>query len=270
MKLADMHSHTTLCKHAVGRPEEYLESAQKAGLAYFGISDHFPYPSNYDVDFRMFQNQFSQYREIVRSMQKKAEGSGVQVLYGTEFDYLPGQMDEGMRLLNSEPFDYLLGSIHELDGFGYDDPGNRDKWETIGGVDKLFNRYADLLLEFISKHDFQILAHPDLPKKFIFWPEDEKKFYGKMRLVFEAAGKKGMALEINTAGLRKDVREIYPKPELVKMAREFVMFVAFGADSHHPSEVAYAFPQAVELAKSAGYKAAVAFVARQPVELPFD
>ena len=35
---ADLHTHTALCKHASGTPEEYLAAAQDAGLAYWGVS----------------------------------------------------------------------------------------------------------------------------------------------------------------------------------------------------------------------------------------
>ena len=53
---ADLHTHTALCKHASGTPEEYLAAAQNAGLAYWGVSDHFPAPAGYDAEFRMAQD----------------------------------------------------------------------------------------------------------------------------------------------------------------------------------------------------------------------
>ena len=62
---ADLHTHTALCKHASGTPEEYLAAAQKARLAYWGVSDHFPAPAGYDAEFRMAPDDLPCYFGIV-------------------------------------------------------------------------------------------------------------------------------------------------------------------------------------------------------------
>ena len=53
IRRADLHTPPALCKHASGAPEEYLAAALKAGLAFWGVSDHFPAPAGYDAAFRM-------------------------------------------------------------------------------------------------------------------------------------------------------------------------------------------------------------------------
>jgi len=39
---ADYHTHTPLCKHAEGEPEEYVDFAIARGVTEYGISDHAP------------------------------------------------------------------------------------------------------------------------------------------------------------------------------------------------------------------------------------
>ncbi|MBR3506284.1 MAG: PHP domain-containing protein, partial [Lentisphaeria bacterium] len=65
---ADLHTHTALCKHASGTPEEYLAAARKAGLAYWGVSDHFPAPAGYDAAFRMAPDDLPRYFGILDSL----------------------------------------------------------------------------------------------------------------------------------------------------------------------------------------------------------
>lgn len=271
MKLADLHSHTALCNHAAGTPLEYFRAAERCGLSYLGVSDHAPWPSGYDSQWRMRADQFPEYRSIVRDLQQYARDSGspVEVLYGLEADWVPGRMDEVQRGINGEPFDYLIGSVHVIDGFPFDDPAFKPQWRQLG-VDHLWERYTELLLELVNHFDFQILAHPDLPKKFGYYHSNPKEIESRMKEVFRRAAEKGIALELNTAGLRKDAKEIYPSLSLVRCAFESGMSLTLGGDSHVPEEVGWAFPQALELAKAAGYRSACAFRAKQRLELSFD
>ena len=52
---ANFHTHTYLCRHASGEPEEYVKTAIKNGLKVLGFSDHVPYPftNGYHSGFRM-------------------------------------------------------------------------------------------------------------------------------------------------------------------------------------------------------------------------
>ena len=218
MKLADLHTHTKLCNHASGEPEEYLRNAIAKGLAFLGVSDHIPYPSGYDSQWRMTAAQFPLYRSIVRHLQNLAEPDPIEVLYGIELDYVPGRMKEVYNAIQNEPFDYRIGSIHYTD-FAFDDPEMIPGWRERG-ADAVWNDYADRMCAFVDSCSFEIMAHPDLPKKFHLYPADPNYFIRHMHDAFEIAAGKGIALEINTAGLRQPAREFYPSLELLKAARE--------------------------------------------------
>jgi len=262
MMFSDYHIHTFLCRHAKGKPEEYLSAAEEHGLSEMGFSDHCPWPSGYDEQFRMSADQYSQYRKIVQDL--KNSSKKVKVRYGIEIDWAPGKMDELSGNIRNEDFDYIIGSVHHIDGFAFDNPDFASKWKEQDFVDRIWDRYAENLLEFVEAGGFDIIGHPDLPKKFGYFPSSYKGFLEKMDQMLAEAGKKNMALEVNTSGLRKPVGEIYPSPEFLKLARSHRVMITFGSDAHAPSEIAYRFDFASDFVKSCGYTETAFFEKRIP------
>ena len=266
---ADLHTHTALCRHASGAPEEYLAAARKAGLAFWGVSDHFPAPAGYDAAFRMAPAELPQYFDILDSLRAAVSGTDLQVLAAAEFDYVPGRMNEVFAAL--APFrsqlDYLIGSVHYVGDFAFDDPDKLDDWPRYG-VDAVWDDYLADLLAFVELGGFNVMAHSDLPKKFGFRHSDPESVLRRMTIIYECAAAKGICLELNTAGLRVAAEEIYPAPDLLRAAFRAGMKITLGSDAHKPEHVAYAFDRAAELARSIGWTTHTAFVRGEVVELP--
>ncbi len=269
--IADLHTHTCLCKHAEGRPEEYLKSAVSKGIAWYGISDHAPWPHGYDTKYRMTAAEFPEYLKIVERMKQLAEGTGTTVLCGIETDFVRGKMDECLAALNQHrnKFDYILGSVHYTADFAFDDPELIHVWNMPGKPEEVWKIYLKCLLDLVKTGSFDIMAHADLPKKFgHFHPFDA--FYRKSyEEIFEAAAEKGIALEINTSGLFVPAKEAYPSLELLKMAHAHGLALTYGSDSHAPGNLGRAFDAAVELARAAGYGCFSAFRNHRRFDVPF-
>ena len=95
------------------------------------------------------------------------------------------------------------------------------------------------------------MGHADLAKKFCFIPkQDCTALFSRF---LDACAKTGTAIELNTAGLRKDCKEIYPSRTILQLARETKVAITFGSDAHAPGEVGLDFGQAVQLARDVGY-----------------
>ncbi|OGV40196.1 MAG: hypothetical protein A2X48_20570 [Lentisphaerae bacterium GWF2_49_21] len=262
----DYHVHTYLCKHASGRPEEYVKAAIRSGISEIGFSDHCPWPLGFDSKYRMTSRQFPAYRKLISGLKK--EFPKITVRYGLEVDWVPGRMDEVFKNLKDEKFDYLIGSVHYTDEFPFDNPDFADKWNEKEFIVKVWNRYFEILLEMAESGKFNIIGHFDLPKKFGYYPSDMTKIRNSISKVFKAAAKNRMAIEINTSGLRKPVKEAYPSLEILKMAKKAGLMLALGSDSHSPGEIAANFADAVKLAKSAGYSKLCTFNQRKPKLVP--
>lgn len=270
MKIADIHTHTALCKHAEGEPEEYLAAALALGESYYGVADHCPFPAGFEPEWRMDESEFPQYRRIIRDLRAKAAGTGLSVLYGMEMDWAPGRRAEVEAKLAAEPLDYIIGSIHCVDGFCFDDPDKRSLWDEPGMAEKIWRGYVRDLKTYVSEWDFQILGHPDLPKKFRHKPVQTPEFERAFREIFGIMKERGIALEINVAGLHNAVAEIYPSQRLLALAKESGLTLTYGSDAHSPAMVGRDFSAAVAWAKQAGFNAFSVFVQKRQILLPFD
>lgn len=258
--LPDYHIHTPLCKHAMGAPSEYKAQAARQGMPELCFADHAPAPDGYDAAYRMEPAEFPEYRRMIAAEQNRHPP---QVGFGIEADYYPAGVAFLSAWLPRQSFDLVLGSVHYIEGWAFDDPDNRLAWETAG-VAEVWRKYFTLVGEMADTRLFDVVAHLDLPKKFGFRPA-EHAVREMAAPALDRIREAGMAVEINTAGLRKPAQEIYPAPFLLAMARDRGIPICFGSDAHAPAEVGYAFDAALRLARAAGYQSAVRYRARRQI-----
>ena len=252
MALIDHHTHTWLCKHASGRPEEYMAAAVAAGLDGIGVADHFPWPAGYDEKHRMAPEEFPTYKNIVEDLRSKAP-SGMNILFAAEADWVPGHMDETLDVLEKERFDYVIGSIHFVDDLPFDHPDYKAVWFAEGRPAFIWRRYYELMRDMVASGKFDVIGHFDLPKKFGIRPPPEAETDVLVDDIIAMAADLGVAVEINTSGLRKPVGEMYPSIDILRRIAKLGMVVVLGSDAHAPEEVAMDFGKAVEIAREAGF-----------------
>src|SRR5689334_1593368 len=182
---ADYLMHTPLCRHATGEPVDYARQAVAIGLTEIGFSDHSPMRQDDFDNWRMRFDQLDEYVENVRRAQKDVPQLTIRL--ALEVDYLPGGEDWIRELAARHPWDYLIWSV-----------------------------YFDRLTMAANTGFFEIIGHADLPKKFGHRPtRDCTPLYEKF---LAAVRQHNCALDVNTSGLRKDCKEIYPNPRLLQLA----------------------------------------------------
>ncbi|MDE3068322.1 MAG: histidinol-phosphatase HisJ family protein [Verrucomicrobiota bacterium] len=255
----DYHLHTPLCRHATGAPAEYARRAVELGFQEIGFSDHSPMPRDDFDNWRMRLDQLDEYVETVRRVQR--DFPRLTVRLALEVDYLPGGEDWIRDLAARHPWDYFIGSVHYVsDDWAIDDPQKLSEWNNRDARE-VWTLYFERLTRAAETGLFEIIGHADLPKKFGHRPsQDCAPLY---ETFLEAARKHGCALDINTAGLRKDCREIYPSREILRLAFQTGVAITFGSDAHAPEEVGMNFAEAVQLARGVGYTHCLRFAKRQ-------
>lgn len=250
--LADYHVHTPLCRHAAGEPMEYVRVAQARGLAQIGFSDHCPMdgPEPFD-DWRMLRSELPRYVEMI--LDARSQAAPYPVRLGLECDFIAGREDWIEQLAGLAPWDYLIGSVHYLaPGWDVDNPKHISRFEAApGAVEDIWTLYWREFGRCARSGLFDILAHPDLVKKFGHRPSgDLRRFYEP---AIEAIVAGGSAIELSTAGLRKPVGELYPAPDFLALACAAGIPIVISSDAHAPEEAGADFELAMKAANVAGY-----------------
>jgi len=236
--LADYHIHTLLCKHAEGEFEDYIEYALRTGLMEIGFSDHLPLPNNIDYKHRMHQNQLKN-KYLDRLIKLKDEYKDkITIKIGGEADYYPGTERYIEKIIKKYPFDYIIGSVHFLNDWAFDcnKDMNRFHKKNLRGI---YTAYFKQISNMVKTGLFDIIGHFDLIKKFGFKPQNGYADIVSGILADIKVSK--MAVEINTAGLRKPVNEIYPSKDIILMLSEYNIPFTLGSDAHKPEQVGYDF-----------------------------
>ena len=244
--LFDSHLHTPLCGHATGSPREYAQAALEAGLAGVCFTDHMPMPAWYDAPWRMRLDQLAEYVDTVREVQAEYSGR-LTVRLGLEADFHPGTERFVERVLGAHDWDYVIGSIHYIGAWGFDNPEFVAEYEDRD-PGELYAQYAALVEGAARSSLFDSIGHLDLPKKFGHRaPHDSA-----LLRALDGVAEHGLALDFNTAGWRKPVAEAYPSPALTRAAAERGIPFVLGSDAHKPEEVGFRFGDALAQIGEAG------------------
>ena len=255
--MIDLHLHTSRCGHATGTIAQYIEAARHRGVATMCFTDHLPLPAPYPGHYAMGAEELLSYVADVRAAALvSAAVGGPEVLCGVEADWLPGATGYVADALAAHDFDLVLGSVHFLGDWAFDDPdliARYDSWHA----DDLWQAYFAEVGRAASSGLYDVIAHADLVKKFGSRPTaDPFEWYEQAALSLQESG---CAIEVNSAGLRKPVRQIYPSPELLAACRRRGVPATMGSDAHSPGEVGEGLTAARELLLQSGYSSVLVF-----------
>ncbi len=263
----DYHMHTPRCHHAQGDVTSYAEAALAAGLTEIGISDHAPMPPGFEDDWRMDMAELDDYRDEVLAARQAFAGR-LEIRLGLEADYRPGSEAAVADMIASRDWDYVIGSVHYIEGWDFDNPDKLREWDGRD-LEQAWCDYFALVARSAETGLFDIIGHPDLIKKFGHRPpRNNPRVADAMEAMLQAVKRAGCALEISSAGLRKPVGEIYPHPRIIRRAAELGIPFAFGSDAHRPEDVGHAMDDCLQLLLECGIHEVCAFARRQRRMVP--
>ena len=222
--IANYHTHTPRCHHAVGSEREYVEKGIEAGLELLGFSDHGPYifGEGYSSHFRMTLEEFPEYVRTVLNLRKAYAGK-IEIPLGLELEYYPKHVRELLTRIKDYPVDYLILGQHftcnEYDGTysGY-----------VTADANVLEAYCDQSIDAMQTGLYTYFAHPDL----INYRGDSKLYRRQMARICREAKQCGIPLEYNLLGLREDRH--YPNIRFWELVAEEGCDVILGRDAHDP------------------------------------
>lgn len=267
--VGDYHMHLETdqdrppCPYEAWRIMEYVDRAERCGIPEIGVSEHsFRFAAFSDSMASLVADEVPQDPAVRRWLGAEfredlgryadavlqARAGGMPVRLGIEVDYVPGAEEPIARALAAIPWDYVIGSVHFVGGRCIDcDPSIG--WPAMD-VDEVWARYYETMAMAARSRLFDVISHPDLPKKFGMRPRQfpQEAFDTFLREARES----GTAVEVNTAGLRKPAREVYPAVALLRRMVEAGLDVHMGSDAHEPGEVGAGFGEGLALLRQVG------------------
>jgi histidinol-phosphatase (PHP family) len=252
--------------YSADRAEDYVEQARRVGVDEIGFTEHvFHFRQTRDLwEIPFFLDFCTDDLDDYVGAVEEAKRRGLPVKAGLEVDYFPGIEAQLAELLAPYPWDYLLGSVHFVDGFAVDGrPGLVDKLPA----GEAWRRYFVWLRNAARSGLFDVLSHPDLVKIYGVRASEEEMHYLHVETA-DAIEAAGVCVEVSAAGLHAPVAEIYPAPSLLEACHERSVPITFASDAHEPKDVGRDFDQVLALARKAGYETVTVFEARHRRQEP--
>ena len=225
--IANYHTHTPRCGHAIGSEEEYVRYALEAGMQILGFSDHtpYPFPQGHYSSFRMKPHELSEYADSIRKLRQTYEGQ-ITIPLGVEVEYYPKFFPELVKILRDQGIEYMLLGQHFL-------------WNEVEGIGSigptadvsLLQQYCNQTIEAMHTGLFTYFAHPDLMN----FKGDAKIYRAEIRRLCQAAKSCNVPMEVNILGIREGRH--YPNIRFWEVAAEETCPVILGVDAHQPQNL---------------------------------
>ncbi len=259
----DYHVHTTYSDGS-GTASECVEQAIAAGLCEIGIADHLSavQPTPWDSASIPFA-ELDRYVAEVRGV--AARYGEITVLLGVEADYVPEHEAELAKLLSAYPFDYVVGGVHVIDGFDFDDPAKRDdaRWSDC---DALFAANYRAVRRAAELGRFDVIAHLDYIG--LWGHAAGPAVDAQIDAALDAMAMFGSAIELNTDRISDPAGVMYPSADILRRACSRGIPLVISSDAHAAEHVGRLWDEGIATAREAGYREWLRLSDRTLVPLP--
>ena len=259
----NFHTHSSFCD-GKNTPEELIHSAIEKGFSILGFSSHSIYP--FAEKWHISPNEHYHYVEHIKQLMQKYQNE-IKILCGFEVDFLPPYSQLQVNQFEDFEPDYLIGAVHYVSNnngyFAIDDSIENIK----KGITQVFKgdgkacicEYFKTQREMISTGKFNIIAHPDLPRKrnnFLhFFDETETWYKEQITETVRTIAKTNLVVEINTGAIARGImNDVYPSQYFLEKLYEATVPICINSDCHNVPQLDAAFDKAQSIAKKIGYK----------------
>ena len=273
----DYHMHFEYGSYDLDWVRGFFDSAKTRGIDEIGISEH----SHGFIEFKelyydelilddsivgqyqqkwlkknKFKYSLDDYFNFMNSLKEK----GYPVKTGIEICNFKNQA-KIKEIINKYDFDYIIGSVHFLKGWGYDFSDIKQVWQEHSLAD-IYHWYAQEIENLCERGLYDVLGHPFNIRLFKNLPDFSVD--SVLVRVAKALKKANMAIDINTGTLyRYPIAEISPYPDFLKIAREYDLPIITSSDAHQPEDCGRYIDKAVEYAEEYGYEGSLIFTHRR-------
>ena len=252
VNMRDVHVHF-LHGNGGGYTQEFFEgfitNAERAGLHEIYLLEHtFQFTefekiyapvkayNDYQCNWinRKMDGSIERYLRFIETVRDNAYP--IKVKFGLEVCYIPKTEDKLANVLDEYDFDFLTGSVHWINGWGFDFSSQKEIWE-MADVNKVYREYYKIMCELCESGLFTGLAHPDSIKCFGYMPTNDMiDTYNELAMLI---CKYGMYAE-NNGGLRLNYSpdlELGLNKRMLDVFKKNGVMIYTASDAHKQSDV---------------------------------
>jgi histidinol-phosphatase (PHP family) len=249
----DSHLHTDQSPDSDVPIDAYAAEAAARSIPEIAITDHVDFDPR-DPAYRY--TSFADRERTVRAAAERWAAKGVTIRFGVELTYHTRWDAEAREHLRRHAYDYVIGSVHEWPDSPY--VGRRvGPWVAGRPLDEVVAPYYEQVIAAARSGLFDTIGHLDVVKRYLFPHIRPAELAARAELVdpaLRAMVEAGVALEVNSSGLRHLVAEPYPTGETVARFRDLGgERVVAGSDAHRGDWFAWRLDEAYRLIEAAGF-----------------
>ena len=198
-----------------------------------------------------FKYTLDEYFSFIEKLRKKHK-----VLAGIEVCNFQDQ-EAAAKILRAYPFDYIIGSVHFLHGWAYDTAAIKAEWDNHPLTD-IYEWYAQEAEKLAAAGLYDALGHPFNIRLYRYFPDfDVTPYLARVARAMKAAD---MIVDLNTGTYyRYPIEEFSPYPDFMRMANACGLPIITTSDAHKPEDCARYNEEAVQYARSFGYREQIRF-----------
>jgi len=247
------------CGHADDTLADILQEYADQEYRWVGVTEHMPvdtmaYMPSEEAEAGLtvatLNERFDRYAQSARGLKSELAGR-LDVIFGFETEVYPGYKNQLDRLLDVHQPEYIVGSVHFLNGLGIDSSPEKLQKNAaqVGGFDVLYNQYFDTQLELIERYSPRVIGHFDLIRLFDANYErhmDVPDVWERIERNLHVIKERDAILDFNIAAIRKGLSEPYPCERITRLALEMGIPLVPGEDAHNTESVGMNRDRAVE------------------------
>lgn len=267
----DYHLHNHFSPDSETETRVLLETARQKGLQAICITNHtewFKEGEGKPGSFTPLKDE-KRFREVLKEIESlRADYPELMIGFGAELQYEKGNMDNLACLIKNLPFDFILGSVHNLEGINISGHTHAKDFFKNRTEKDAYSRYFEELMKLAEWGKMDAMAHFDIIKKFgheFYGPFRPEKYRSEIQRILEAMKHNGIGIELNTGSLHKRCHELFPHPDILKWCVETdIEHFTLGSDAHEPEEIGRHLEEALQIAKEIGIQTLSTYKKRQP------
>ena len=242
----DFHMHSTVSFDAKDNARDMVAAAESRGLKEICFTDHIDYTPEMDMVFDT---------AVYRAAYENLHSDKVLIRRGMEYGLEPGNQTRLKEDLSRFPFDFVIGSVHLVDGLDvYLEPYWQGK-----SYEQAIRLFLENTLACVESHeDYDVLGHLTFiakaranPRKELIRYEDHSALFDEIlrQLVRHEKG-----MEVNTSGVDLCGGTL-PTLDYIRRFHELGgRIVTVGSDAHNCARVGqYSFEVVKQLKEIFGY-----------------